>query len=128
MSENSNGNGICKMYPSSVVDWQNEVAAVAGPYQSGDTRESWLYRAARKSGLSLRAIKSLWYGESKDPRFSVARSIIQAAEKARQEAIKQAGEYENLAARMSHTDPDFHSQDVLALLHAARSLRGSDRP
>ena len=127
MAENSTDNGIRKMYPSNTVDWSKEISAIAGPYQSGDTRESWLYRASRKTGLSLRAIKSLYYGEAKDPRFSVARSVIQAAEKARQEAIQQASKYENLASRMANADPDFFGEDVIALVNAAKSLRGLDR-
>ena len=127
MSEKLNVTGICQMYPSNAVDWQKEVSTIAGPYVSSDTRESWLYRASRKTGLSLRAIKSLYYGEAKDPRFSVARSVIQAAEKARQEAIQQASKYENLASRMANADPDFFGEDVIALVNAAKSLRGLDR-
>lgn len=110
------------------LDWQAFIGQVAGPMQVGDTRESWLARAARKSRVSYRQIKALWYGQTTDPRTSTALSVLTAAERARREANAQATRFESLAGAMNASDPDFYSADVLALIYAARALRGLDRP
>lgn len=57
------------------------IAAVAGPREWSDTRQSWLSRAARRSGLTYRTIKSLWYGEIDDPRHYAAQLLQIAANK-----------------------------------------------
>lgn len=97
------------------------VAAVAGPKQWSDTRQSWLARAARKAGISYRQCKALWYGEIIDPYHRSARLMRDAAE---QRASDLAGQFEMVARSMNATDPDFFGADVLALVHAARALRG----
>lgn len=122
MPESSDGK--CKMRS---IDWQTEIGAIAGPMQIGDTRESWLSRAARRSGATFRQIKALYYGESADPRTSVAIGVLSAAERARREASDLAARFESLAGAMNATDQDFYGEDVLALVHAARRLRGLDR-
>ncbi len=43
-------------------DW---IAAVAGPRGWGDTRESWLGRAARRLDLPARRVRALFYGEAR---------------------------------------------------------------
>jgi hypothetical protein len=105
-----------------VLNWSSQIEVIAGPY-SGN-RKSWLSRAARKSGATFRQIKSLYYGECKDPKTSVALGVLTAAEKARREASEQASRFESLAGAMNASDPDFYSSDVLALIDAARTLRG----
>ena len=100
------------------------VVAVAGPRQWADTRQSWLARAARKAGISYRQCKSLFYGEITDPNHRSARLMRDAAE---QKAGALASQFETLASRMNATDPDFYRSDVLALVDAARALRGLDR-
>ena len=109
------------------LNWQPIIGQVAGPMQSGDTRESWLARAARKSRVSYRQIKALYYGQTKDPRTSVALSVLSAADKARNEASELASRFESLAGAMNATDPDFYSEDVLTLINAARQMRGENR-
>lgn len=106
------------------IDWALQVEAIAGPYRGN--RKSWLSRAARKSGATFRQIKALYYGECTNPKTSVALSVLSAADKARREASDQASRFESLAGAMNASDPDFYSQDVLALVHAARALRGLD--
>src|SRR4051812_40038580 len=83
------------------LDWQTYIGQVAGPMQSSDTRESWLARAARKSRVSYRQIKALWYGQTTDPRTSTALGVLTAAEKARKEASEQASRFESLAGAMN---------------------------
>ena len=109
------------------LNWQEIVSEVGGPMQPGDTRESWLARAARRSRISYRQIKALYYGQTKDPRTSVAIGVLSAADKARAEASALASQFENLAGSLNAKDEDFYSPDVLALIDAARRLRGMDR-
>jgi hypothetical protein len=109
------------------LNWQQIVTEVGGPMQANDTRESWLSRAARRSRVSYRQIKALYYGQTKDPRTSVALGVLSAAEKARKEASELASRFESLAGAMNASDEDFFGPDVLALIDAARRLRGLDR-
>jgi hypothetical protein len=106
------------------IDWQCEIGIIAGPYDGN--RKGWLSRAARKSGATYRQIKALWYGETVNPKVSVAIEVLKAAQDAREEARRLATQFESLAGAMNATDPDFYSEDVLALIHAARSIRGLD--
>ena len=110
-----------------VLNWQSEISAVAGPMLAGDTRESWLARAAHRSRLSFRQVKALYYGECKDPKTSVAIGVLSAANKARNEASELASRFESLAGGLNAKDADFHGADILALIDAARALRGLDR-
>ena len=108
-----------------VINWQTEIEIIAGPYDGN--RKGWLSRAARKSGATYRQIKALWYGESSNPKVSVAIDVLKAAQDAREEARRLATQFESLAGAMNATDPDFYSADVLALIDAARKIRGFDR-
>lgn len=123
MSEKSDG----KRTMPQAINWQNEISALAGPMRDGDTRESWLNRAARKSGATFRQIKTLYYGESSNPKFDVGISVLTAAEKARKEALELAKKFELLAGAMNANDQNFCREDVLTLVDAARRLRGMDR-
>lgn len=128
MSENRDGNVVAYR----TVGWRGEIAAIAGPIQPNDTRESWLARAARKAAVPHRHIKALFYGEMADPKYSVAYKVLSAAQKARIEAAKLdasalSGKFETIAEGMLNADKDFYSADAAALLDAARILRGVDR-
>ena len=123
---------------SGVHSVRKEIAIVAGPMGWDDTRESWLSRVpgrvrrvlkTEKETVSFRIVKSLFYGEIDDPDHWAARDIRRAAQliKARNEASALADQYEAIAGGLNATDPDFYSQDVAALVHAARILRGLDR-
>lgn len=101
------------------------IAAVAGPRQVTDTRDTWLRRAAKMAGTSYRQARAIYYGEISDPYH---RSISQFKEAAgRHEARNLAAQFESLAHSLNVRDADFHSQDRDALLSAARALRGLDR-
>ena len=108
-----------------MIDWALQIEVIAGPY--GGNRKSWLSRAARKSGATFRQVKALYYGECKDPKTSVALSVLSAADKARNEASELAQRFESLAGAMNASDPDFYSEDVLTLIDAARKIRGDYR-
>ncbi len=110
------------------------IGVVAGPREWGDTRESWLARAARNTGtVSVRMMRSLWSGEIHNDSHWAAREVrrcaadIKSRKEARQAALDLAATYEGIAEGMNATDSDFHSEDIAALVHAARVLRGLDR-
>ncbi len=110
------------------INWKPIIEEVAGPMVAGDNHKSWLARAARKSGVSFRQICALWYGEIKDPKTSISIGVLCAAEKARAEASALASQYEALAGGLNAKDADLYGSDVLALVNAARALRGQHRP
>jgi hypothetical protein len=117
---------------SMVIDWKNEIGAVAGPFLPTDTKQSWLARAARRCAVSARHITSLYYGHVTDPKFSVAASVLSAADQARlqearRDAQKLAEIYQNTAVALGNIDPDFHRGDIDALVNAAGVLRSLDR-
>ena len=122
-----------KIVMNRTVDWQSEISVIAGPYSANETRESWLSRAARKSGSTFWHIKALFYGELKDPKYSVAYKILSAADQARIQKAKRDAEkatalYRNYAARLETIDPDFHREQIDVLLGAARIVGGRDSP
>jgi len=105
------------------------IGVVAGPREWGDTRESWLASAARKTKtISFRTMRSLWSGEIADDNHWAVREIKRQASisAARKEANNVAAQYESIAERLVANDPDFYSSDVAALVRAARILRGMD--
>ena len=96
------------------------VMAVGGPIEAGENRKSWLNKVARRAKISPRAAKSAFYEETDDA--ELAQKLREAA--GRHEAQNLAYRFENLAVALNTKDADFHSPDVVALLHAARALRG----
>jgi hypothetical protein len=134
MSENLTGKIIRyrtrKIVMQASINWQAEISAIAGAIGIHDSRESWLRRAARKAGLTEWHVKALFYGELKDPKWSVAYKVLSAAEKARlgearRDAKQIADIYLSTAATLAHTDSDFHSTAIASLVEAARIL-GND--
>lgn len=110
---------------STAVNWQTEIATIAGPFNG--SKKGWLARAALKANATYRQIKGLYYGEYKNPSHALARSILTAAEQARiQEARRDALATANLLNRhaetLAHTDPDFHRQSIDAFREVARVL------
>lgn len=119
-----------KVAMSAAVNWQEQIERIAGPYDGN--RKSWLSRAAKRANTTYRLMKGLYYGEYKNPGFTVANSILSAADQARidearRDAQKVVGIYESSAARLTSIDPDFHREQIDALVSAARILRGLDR-
>jgi hypothetical protein len=115
-----------------LLSWQKEIATIAGPLLQNETRESWLARAARKAGITFRQCKGLFYGEIDDPKVSVAWGVLSAAAKARKEARELASQFEYLAGKMNakidqnlgSSESQSLSEEIVALIHAARVLRG----
>jgi len=114
---------------STAVNWQNEIAAIAGPYTGN--KKGWLSRAATKANATYRQIKGLYYGEYRNPSHALAKSILTAAEQARiQEARRDALATANLLHRhaeaLANTDPDFHRESIDAFREVARVLGGGN--
>ncbi len=101
------------------------IAAVAGPRQVTDTRDTWLRRAAKLAGTSYRQARAIYYGEIDDPHHRSVSKFREAA--GRHEARNLAAQFESLAHALDIRDSDFHSADRDALISAARALRGLDR-
>jgi hypothetical protein len=96
------------------------VAAVGGPMFPGENRKCWLARVAQVAGLSPRVVSAAYYGETSS---RIAAAKLKAAA-GRYEADNLARQFEHLAHSLDVRDADFHSQDIAALVHAARALRG----
>ncbi len=111
---------------SEKASMRNLVEAVAGPRTWSDTRQSWLNRAARRSGLSFRTIKGIWYGEITDESHAAIQLLRRTANDTSPEVLAQR--LETLARGMVTTDANFYRADVRALIDAVRALRGLDRP
>jgi hypothetical protein len=124
---------------SAMSSVQAAIETIAGPYRGN--RKSWLAGVSRSvAGVSYRTVKALWYGEITNEEHLAAQAIkreatlkLQSAQReatlrqARQEARDLATRFETIAGGLNATDPDFHSADVAALVHASRILRGLDR-
>jgi hypothetical protein len=108
-----------------VSNMRELVAAVAGPRQWSDNRKSWLSRAARNAGISFRQVKAVFYGEITDENHSAVR-LLQHAAGRRAEVL--ASRFESIARGMESADSDFYREDIAALVHTARALRGLDGP
>lgn len=109
------------------LSWAEEIGVIAGPLQPNDTRESWLARAARKSRISYRQCKALFYGQTKDPRYSVASKILSAADRARIDQAKRDGEHlANIYQNLSNIDADFYRVQIDAFVSALRGTGSGD--
>lgn len=131
MSENSEANNDDDPTRKNVMyltmDWQKEIEAIAGPIAVHDSRESWLLRAARKAGITHWHAKALFYGELKDPKWSLGIKVCNAANKARLEAARidaaaLSNQFQQIARGMVNANADLHGADAAALLDAARIL------
>ena len=60
-------------------EMKEKVKLLAGPWVDSDTKEARIARAARAAGISFRQAKSLYYGETQDPRSSVVERVREAA-------------------------------------------------
>jgi hypothetical protein len=117
---------------STTVNWKGEIGTIAGAFLPSDTKESWLARAAAAAKVSFRQVRSLYYGQTTDPKYSVAVKVLSAADRARLEeaqsdARKVADIYRGRAEALAHIDEDFHRPEIDALVTAARILGGGDR-
>jgi hypothetical protein len=77
---------------------QAYIALLAGPRENRDSRESWIAKAARPPALSLRKIKSLYYGEITDPDHPAVVALKDAADRYELESL--ASQIDELGKRV----------------------------
>lgn len=127
----------------SAVNWTSEIEEIAGEFRPRDTRDSWLGRAFKpvsdiykkldqEREFTFRHFKSLFYGHTRDPRYTVAYSVLSAAEQARKQKAKDdaalaAGYLHRRAVALSNIDPDFHGEEIMALRTIAAAIGRADR-
>lgn len=111
---------------SVTVEMREGVSELAGPRLFAYTRESWLARASRKSGVSYRRVKGFFYQEYTNPSALDVERIRAALKSAqpRNEAFEHADTLERAARSLETIDADFHGADIHRLRDAARQLRG----
>jgi preprotein translocase subunit Sec63 len=109
---------------------KREIAILAGPRGWNDTRESWLARVPEKvPGISLRTIKSLYYGEIDDKHWAAIeiRNAVEIIETQRRIA-KLTEQYETIARNLMVIDENFHcvtARQYLDLVHELRTQVGT---
>lgn len=111
------------------------VVTLAGPRRDGDTRESLIARAARRAGISFRQAKSLYYGETRDPRASVVERVraalaahsSQSEANARAELAAIKDRIASLTAQLDAMDQDTASARLAEVFGPAADASRSDR-
>lgn len=93
------------------------VRRVAEPRRVGDSVKAAISRVSTRLGFRFGRTRDLWYGRAR-------RIDASEMDALRREAANQADRYERVARAMEQTDPDFYGQDIAALVHASRTLRG----
>lgn len=63
------------------IEMHSAISKLAGHRDWRDTRGRWLEKAARAAGISYRQAKSLFYGETKDPKWSVVEKVRAARDR-----------------------------------------------
>ena len=102
-----------------VEEMQQAIRELAGPRSFGDTRESWLNRAARRAGISFRRAKAFHYGEVKNPRVQDVEKVRNAVHSTPQRRTgAHTDELTELRARLERLE---------ALVAEARLQRGPPR-
>jgi hypothetical protein len=87
------------------------IRRIAEPRPVGDSVKSAIRRAAHRLGWHWGRAKSVWYQEARR---------IDAHE---MDALRQQAHiYAQIAARLSHIDPDFHCDDIAAFEYAAGQI------
>ncbi len=111
---------------------REEIAILAGQRGWNDNRKSDLARAFdelrdRKSNITWRMLKSLFYNEVRDDRKHWAaieiREIAKTIE-AKGKAVALATQLESIISGLNVTDPAFHQHTIAALSSSLRQLRG----
>jgi hypothetical protein len=96
-----------KVEMSTAVNWSDEISTIAGKFDGN--RKGWLSRAARKADKILSAADQA------------------RLEEAKRDAAKLADIYQSAAQALGNVDPDFHRDNIDALVNAARILGALDR-
>lgn len=113
-----------------VVNWGEQIGVIAGAYRPTDTKDSWLGRAYKEvtkinPKVSFRHFTDLFYGRVPDPKYSVAFSVLTAAEKARDEEARRDAQvvakfFNSHAQALANTDPEANRSEINTFIEAAR--------
>lgn len=135
MSENSSNKPESRsnVVTAVALEMKRSIWLLGGGSAVHGNRDRLFEKAARKAGITFRQARSLFYGETVDPKHSVVervRNAVAALDRKNQEAARD--EYRTLLARIERleqallvSDADFHGHQIDALRDVAR---GSDRP
>lgn len=93
------------------------VRRIAEPRRVGDSIKIAIGRAADKLGWGYSRTRDVWYGRAR-------RIDATEMDALRKEAANQASRYEAIARAMESTDSCFYEYEIIALVGAARRLRG----
>lgn len=129
---------VCSGEPMSIaVEMQSLVLHAAEPVAAGETIKAQQRRAwERLQRPSFWRLRAAWYGEAgcwsaravEDMRRRDA-ARLQKEAKARDHAAELGQLFAGIAERLQASpDPEFHREDVAALLDAARALGAEGRP
>lgn len=114
---------------------REEISELAGPREWGDTRQSWLSKVPRAVKRALgtegetvthRMVKSIWYGQLRDPDHYAVRDVRRAAQivQAQKRALELASQYRTLIGGMNAVDPSLYRDEIARLERVARLLCG----
>lgn len=70
------------------AEFRSLIEQTAGPVEPGDTRQSWLNRAARAIGISYSRAWNVWYGKARTVSAAEYEAARQAAHRARVERLE----------------------------------------
>lgn len=102
------------------VEMRESIIELAGPREWHATRESWLAKAARESGISYRTAKSIFYEQHADHRASVVEKVRAAMARKQQTARDINGAAGDLFQQIKLAHEQLKMlQDKLAVLNKA---------
>lgn len=110
---------------SSVAEARNLLQQGLGPVQPGTPLKALFPAIARRLGVTVRRIETIWQGTARridaaemDRLRALARPNTQTSPE-----VAHANRYEAIAAALEAVDPDFHGQDIARYRGLARALR-----
>src|SRR5262245_53628331 len=107
------------------VSTMRELVLAAAGLPEGSNWKSVCRLAARHADVSFRTAKSVYYGDITDDDHKAVIRMKKAA--GRYESLQLASRFDGLAQALRLRDPDFHMEDIAALVAAASALRRLDR-
>lgn len=121
-------------FVSAVAEAAFRLRRIAEPRPVGDRIKPAIERAAKRAGLPTQRVENLWYGEARVVRAEEM-DAIRRADEARQNKEREAREqaaslgelFAGIAERLRSQDPDFHRNDIAALVDAAGVLGAPHR-
>lgn len=87
------------------IEMHSAISKLAGHRDWHDTRGRWLEKAAKTAGISYRQAKSLFYGETKDPKWSVVEKVRAARHRMLEtQEARARDDRDNIVARLERLE------------------------